>query len=120
MRAIVKNPRDANAAAVLAKDPRYNSTLRTTCVATRLGGGHAYNALPQTATANINCRIVPTKKSEEVRAALGRVVGDTGIKLTYTIPSTEKFGAAPSKVDSELIAVVTDLTTNMWGNIPLV
>jgi len=120
MRALVANPADDAPAATLSKDPRFASMLRTSCVATRLAGGHAYNALPQTATANINCRIVPTSNADEVKAALGRVVGDTGIKITYTIPPTEKFGAAPSKVDPELLSAVTDLTTRMWGNIPVV
>src|SRR6185503_17781434 len=68
MRAIVKNPKDASASAILSKDPRYNSTLRTTCVATRLAGGHAYNALPQSATANVNCRMVPTTTLDNVRS----------------------------------------------------
>ena len=79
------NPGDSAAAAVLARDPRYNSMLRTTCVATRLSGGHAYNALPQTATANVNCRIVPTSNPRETREALVRVVADTGIHITETI-----------------------------------
>ena len=59
MRALVKNPNDAAAAAVVSKDPRYNSMLRSTCVATMLKGGHATNALPQTAEVGINCRILP-------------------------------------------------------------
>ncbi|MDQ6612637.1 MAG: M20/M25/M40 family metallo-hydrolase, partial [Gemmatimonadota bacterium] len=68
MRAVVANPKDAAAAAVVSKDARYASMLRTTCVATRLSGGHANNALPQTATATVNCRIVPTSNIEEVKA----------------------------------------------------
>jgi acetylornithine deacetylase/succinyl-diaminopimelate desuccinylase-like protein len=120
MRAVVANPADAAAAATLSQDPRYASMLRTTCVATRLAGGHAYNALPQTATANVNCRIVPTSNADEARATLGRIVADRGIKLTYTIPNTEKFGAAPSRVDPELLAATTALTREMWGNIPVV
>jgi acetylornithine deacetylase/succinyl-diaminopimelate desuccinylase-like protein len=120
MRAIVADPADSAAAATLSKDARYASMLRTTCVATRLAGGHAYNALPQTAAANVNCRIVPTSNAEEVMAALDRIVGDTGIKVTYTIPNTEKFGAAPSAVDPELLAAVTDLTKRMWGDIPVI
>src|SRR6185312_5284965 len=79
MRAIVANPNDAGALAVLTKDPRFNSMLRTTCVATRLAGGHAYNALPQSASANVNCRMLPTSSLEETRAALERVIADTGV-----------------------------------------
>ena len=120
MRALVANPADASAAATLSRDPRYASMLRTTCVATRLAGGHAYNALPQTATANVNCRIVPTSTAEDVRAMLGRVVSDTGITVTYTIPSKERFGAAPSTVEPELLSAMTALTKKMWGDIPVV
>ena len=60
MRALAANPADSAAAATLSTDPRFASMLRTSCVATRLSGGHAYNALPQRATANINCRVAPT------------------------------------------------------------
>lgn len=84
MRAVAANPNDAAAAATVSRDFRYTSMLRTTCVATRLNGGHAYNALPQTATTNVNCRIVPTSTLEEVRATLARVIGDTGIRITVT------------------------------------
>jgi acetylornithine deacetylase/succinyl-diaminopimelate desuccinylase-like protein len=120
MLVLTANPADSTAAATLSKDPRYASMLRTTCVATRLAGGHAYNALPQTATANVNCRIVPTSNADEVMAALNRIAADTGIKVTYTVPNTEKFGAPPSPVEPELLAAVTDLTTRMWGNIPVI
>lgn len=59
MTAIVANPNDTVAANTISKDPRYASMLRTSCVATRLAAGHADNALPQTATANVNCRVAP-------------------------------------------------------------
>ncbi|HVE77685.1 MAG TPA: M20/M25/M40 family metallo-hydrolase [Gemmatimonadaceae bacterium] len=121
MRAIVANPSDSTAAATLSKDPRYGSMMRTTCVATRLAGGHAYNALPQLATANVNCRIVPTSNAEEVVATLVRAIGDTGIKITPTIPTdNERFGAAPSPVEPELLAAATALTKRMWGTIPVI
>ncbi|NUQ21531.1 MAG: M20/M25/M40 family metallo-hydrolase [Gemmatimonadaceae bacterium] len=120
MRALSANPNDSSAAATLSKDPRYASMLRTSCVATRLSGGHAYNALPQTASANVNCRIVPTSSAEEVMATLARVVADTGIKIGYTVPNTEKFGAAPSPIEPELLAATTALTKQMWGDIPVI
>ena len=59
MRAMVKDPTDAAAAAILARDPGRNSMMRTTCVATMVEAGHAPNALPQRAKANVNCRILP-------------------------------------------------------------
>lgn len=120
MRALSANPADSAAAATLSRDPRYASMLRTSCVATRLSGGHAYNALPQTATANINCRIVPTSTAEETMATLARVVGDTGIKLSYTVPSREKFGVAPTPIEPELLSATTALTKKMWGDIPVI
>jgi len=69
------NPRDAEAAEVISHNPTYVGTTRTTCVATMLGGGHAENALPQSAAANINCRIFPGVKIEDVRLALQNAVG---------------------------------------------
>jgi acetylornithine deacetylase/succinyl-diaminopimelate desuccinylase-like protein len=120
MRALVANPSDTAAAATLSKDARYASMLRTTCVATRLSGGHANNALPQRATANVNCRIEPTSSAEAVREALARAVGDTGIKVTIVSALAERFGAAPSPVEPELLSVTSELTRKMWGNIPVI
>ena len=121
MRAIVAQQSDSAAAAVIAKDPRYNSMLRTTCVATRLSGGHAYNALPQTATANVNCRIVPTQTPAEVQATLARVIGDTAIHITSTVPIRERSGAPPSQLIAELMDPVTVITRDMFGaNVPVI
>ena len=120
MRAVAANPADSANAAVLSRDPRYSSMLRTSCVATRLSGGHAYNALPQTATANVNCRIVPTSTLEEVRATLERAIGDTGVKVTMTVPSREKFGVAPDPIDPTLLAGTAALTKQVWGDIPVI
>jgi acetylornithine deacetylase/succinyl-diaminopimelate desuccinylase-like protein len=120
MRAIVANPNDAGAAAFLSRDPRYASMLRTTCVATRLFGGHAYNALPQKATANVNCRMVPTSSSAEVRATLTRVVGDTGIKISNTQTTEPDFPKSTLPVDPTLLAATTDITRSMFGDIPVV
>ncbi len=120
MRALAANPADSVAAATLSNDPRYASMLRTSCVATRLSGGHAYNALPQLATANVNCRIVPTSSAEETMTTLARVIGDTGIAIGYTVPNVEKFGAAPSPVEPELLSAATALTRKMWGDIPVI
>ena len=66
----------------LSADPYYNATLRTTCVATRLHGGHADNALPQLAEATINCRILPGADPDRVDATLNQVLADDGIELT--------------------------------------
>jgi acetylornithine deacetylase/succinyl-diaminopimelate desuccinylase-like protein len=117
---VAANPKDSVAAATLSKDPRYASMLRTSCVATRLGGGHAYNALPQTATANVNCRIVPTSTLEAVKATLERVVNDTTIKITLMRESREKFGVAPDPIEPTLLASATMLTKQTWGDIPVI
>ena len=121
MRTIVARPADSAASAVLARDPRYNAMLRTTCVATRLAGGHAYNALPQTASANVNCRLVPTQTPEEVRDILTRVIGDTGIHIASTVPIRERSGAPPSPLIAELMDPVAAITHDMFGaSVPVI
>lgn len=120
MRAVVTNPDDSAAAAIVSRDPRYNSMLRTTCVATRLAGGHAYNALPQTASANVNCRIVPTSSADEVRATLVRVLADSGISITYVDSVRERFPTSPPDIDPAVLDATTALTRRMWGDIPVV
>ncbi len=87
MKALVKDPADADAAAVLSQDPRLNAMLRTTCVATLLNAGHATNALPQRAAANVNCRIFPGVSIEEVRRKLIAVLADSEIAVTTVEPS---------------------------------
>lgn len=114
MRAVVANPNDSAAVATLSAEPRYNSMLRTTCVATRLAGGHAYNALPQTATANVNCRIAPTQDPLEVEATLARVFADTGVTIKPLFP-LPKAKAAPSPLTPELMNAVTKITHDMFG-----
>ena len=84
MAAIAKNPQDANAEGILSRDPILNSMLRTTCVATQVTAGHAQNALPQRARANINCRIIPGETVETTRAALVAAIADTKISVTPT------------------------------------
>ena len=121
MRAILANPDDSAASAALSANPRYNSMLRTTCVATRLLGGHAYNALPQTASANVNCRIVPGETPEQVRDVLARAFADSGVHITETVAIHEKSGAAPSPLTAELMTPVTEITHAMFGaNVPVI
>jgi acetylornithine deacetylase/succinyl-diaminopimelate desuccinylase-like protein len=121
MKAIVANTKDLKANAMLAKDPFVHSILRTTCVATRLAGGHAYNALPQTATANVNCRVEPSSTYEYVKSTLERVIGDTGVKVTMMGAAlTGVVGAPPSTVPAEFLGAVTTVTKRMWGDIPVV
>ena len=117
MRALVKNAADPQAAATLSRQPRYSSMLRTTCVATLLTGGHAENALPQLASANINCRIVPNVPPADVRAELIRVMGDTAIHVSDP-PALAR--SAPSPLTAELMQPVEQLTKQMWPGIPVI
>jgi acetylornithine deacetylase/succinyl-diaminopimelate desuccinylase-like protein len=117
MRTLVRNPRDETAVAVVSATPRYNSMMRTTCVATMLRGGHAPNALPQLAAANINCRILPNTSAAAVRDTLSRVLGDTAIKVS---PAPALPATAPSPLLPELFTVVGRLTREMFGDIPVI
>lgn len=117
MRALLKNPNDAVAAATLSKDPRYNSILRTTCVATRLSGGHADNALPQTATALVNCRVFPNVPIDSVRNTIIRVLNDTGIVVS---PSEQLAPTSPSPLTPELMEPIKTLTDRMFNGVPVI
>lgn len=83
MQAVTQEPPDAAVVARLSHNPFYNALLRTTCVATRLDAGHANNALPQTARANINCRILPGQSPQQIRATLVKVLADLQITVTF-------------------------------------
>ncbi len=86
LKAILSDPPDPAALARLSASPAINARLRTTCVATMLSGGHSPNALPQTSTAVVNCRILPTDTAEMVERTLNEVIADPKIKLTVLIP----------------------------------
>jgi acetylornithine deacetylase/succinyl-diaminopimelate desuccinylase-like protein len=117
MRTIVANPADAAAARTLSADPRYNSQLRTTCVATLLEGGHAPNALPQRAQANVNCRILPDESPDSVRLQLERVMANP--KVTIRAEGTA-LNSPPSPLTPALMAEIERVTKEMWGNVPVV
>lgn len=117
MRAIVANPGDSAAARTLSADRRYNSQLRTTCVPTMLEGGHARNALPQRARANVNCRILPDQSPEEVRATLARVIGDTAVRIT---PVSTAINSPPSPLTPALLGEIERVTRELWGPVPVI
>ena len=117
MKALVANPRDAAALAVVAGDPRYNAMLRTTCVPTMLNGGHATNALPQLAEATINCRIFPSDTPEVIRADIERLVNDTTVQVTMRATPRPP---APSPLLPELFDAVSAVTREMWGSVPVI
>ena len=117
MKALVANPADTQALAVVSADPRYNAMLRTTCVATMLSGGHATNALPQLAEANINCRLYPTDTTERVRAELARVIGDTSVQV---VVRSQRPPTPITAILPEVMGPVTQVTRELWGDIPVI
>jgi acetylornithine deacetylase/succinyl-diaminopimelate desuccinylase-like protein len=117
MKAIVRNAADAAALKVVTADPRYNSMLRTTCVPTGLAGGHATNALPQLAEANINCRLYPTDSPDSVRAAFERLIGDTTV---HVLIRSQRPATPILPIPTELTQLVTRLTKEMFGDIPVI
>jgi acetylornithine deacetylase/succinyl-diaminopimelate desuccinylase-like protein len=112
------NPDDAAAAAVIANDPANVGMLRTTCVATRLDGGHANNALPQTATANVNCRIFPGTPSEEVRQTIVKVLADPEAKVERQADGA--IDAGPSPLRADVMAAVTKAVHARFPGLPII
>jgi acetylornithine deacetylase/succinyl-diaminopimelate desuccinylase-like protein len=95
----------------LAANPAYNAQLRTTCVATMLEGGHAINALPQLATAKVNCRIMPGEPVDEVKATLERVLADDQIVVTQL---GQPVLSAPSALHEEIMGKIEKLSQEFW------
>lgn len=95
----------------LAANPVYNAQLRTTCVATMLEGGHAVNALPQLATAKVNCRIMPGEPVEAVKATLEKVFDDDQIKVTQI---DQAVLSAPSALHEEIMGAIEKLSKEFW------
>ncbi len=126
MKGILKNPPSPQAMKQLSEIPKYNATIRTTCVATRLSGGHANNALPQSAAANVNCRILPSASREEIRQQLVRIFHDPKVSVRYindagevadTAPTTK--ATPPTDLKPEVIQPLTKLVGQMWPGIPV-
>ncbi|MEO8748506.1 MAG: peptidase dimerization domain-containing protein, partial [Rhodanobacter sp.] len=99
MRDFAANPKNAQAAATLSADPAYVGQIRTTCVATMINGGHALNALPQAASANVNCRIFPGTPISSVQATLAKVINDPTAKLAVVPPPPLPSSASPLRKD---------------------
>ncbi len=118
MVALTKNPADGAADALVSKDRIYHSMLRTTCVATLLEGGHANNALPQRAAANINCRIFPGETVEGTQATLESVIGDAGVKVTLVPPIRPL--ARPPPLDPKIMAPAAKLVAKYFPGVPLI
>jgi acetylornithine deacetylase/succinyl-diaminopimelate desuccinylase-like protein len=118
MVALAHNPNDQVAEAVVSKDRSYHSMLRTTCVATLLSGGHANNALPQRATANVNCRIFPGETVDGTQAALVATIADRGVKVT-PVPPVRPI-AVPPPLDPKIMVPAEKLVAKYFPGVPLV
>jgi acetylornithine deacetylase/succinyl-diaminopimelate desuccinylase-like protein len=127
VQAVLKDPPDREAIAKLsAEDPILNSTMRTTCVATRLAGGHANNALPQTATANVNCRIFPGHSREEIRQQLVKIVADPKVTVGYvqidgsitpTAPDQQQL--PPVALREDVMSPLQKVSAEFWPGMPV-
>jgi acetylornithine deacetylase/succinyl-diaminopimelate desuccinylase-like protein len=126
MRAILATPPDPAAVARLSAEPSFNSNFRTTCVATRLNAGHANNALPQTAQANVNCRIFPGHSPEAIRQQLIALFTDSKLTVKYVSDAGAVSDVAPARNPivppapiPEVFEPLTRLTNAIWPGIPV-
>ncbi|MFZ3380692.1 MAG: M20/M25/M40 family metallo-hydrolase [Candidatus Acidiferrales bacterium] len=121
MKAILQDPPDSAALARLSAIPFYNARLRTTCVATRLEGGHANNALPGMARANVNCRIMPGHSPDEIQATLVKVLDNPAIVVTHaTGLASSGIPNPPSPLRPDLMSALQKVTNEMWPGVPIV
>jgi acetylornithine deacetylase/succinyl-diaminopimelate desuccinylase-like protein len=117
MKAILKSPPDEAALQRLSASPFYNAMLRTTAVATMLEAGHAENALPQTARAIVNCRILPGESPEAVRNTLREILADDRISITPLKPAKP---SPPSPLTQEVMRAIGQAKDKLWPGIPIV
>ena len=126
MRAILSQPPDDDAVARLSLQPMDNAKLRTTCVATRLDAGHANNALPQSAQANVNCRILPGHTREEIRQALIHILADPKVAVSYddhgrildSAPNAQAL--PPVKLRPDVMQTLEKIAEEMWPGTPVI
>jgi acetylornithine deacetylase/succinyl-diaminopimelate desuccinylase-like protein len=118
-RMLSTHPLDSAMVALVSKSPDWNAMLRTTCVATMLQGGHAENALPQSAKATVNCRILPTQSPRDVESTLKRVLNDDRIGITPLEP-LDLVQSPPSALRPDVIEAAKAVTGAMWPGVPVV
>jgi len=117
IKALLAGSADEAALMPLTLRPEYNAVLRTTCVATRLEAGHADNALPQTARATVNCRILPDQPVAEVERTLARVVADDNVKV---IPKGRPVLSPASPINPDIMHAIEALAGMMWPGVPVI
>lgn len=118
MLAATEIPADPEAIGRLAAaNPYYNAVMRTTCVTTRLEAGHADNALPQTARATVNCRVLPGNSTDDVARDLMRILDDDQITVTRVNDPTP---SPPSPLTADLIGVIDELKERFWPGVPVI
>ncbi len=117
MKEIIRPSPSPDAVARLSVFPNYNAMMKTTCVATMISGGHAENALPQTATATVNCRILPGEDPEKIRQTLVGVFADEGVTVTAL---REARKSPPSPVSADVFGPIERITQKMWPGVPVV
>lgn len=126
LRGVAKEPPDQEAIKRLSSNAYYNSLLHTTCVATMLSGGHAPNALPQKARANVNCRIFPGEDPENIRKTLEHVVADSKLSVTVVPEKTADghlipiVAVPPSPLLPEVTNALDRTLATMWPGVPIV
>jgi len=114
MKAVSENPLDTATLSRLSVSPYYNALIRTTCVATMLEGGHAANALPQSAKAVVNCRLMPGSKSEEIQRTLIQTFADSQIKVT---PVTTFKESPASPLNPQIMKRIELVTEKLWRGV---
>jgi acetylornithine deacetylase/succinyl-diaminopimelate desuccinylase-like protein len=126
-RAILATPPELGAIERLSKDPRYNSTMRTTCVATMMSAGHAPNALPQRAAANVNCRIFPGHSQEEIRLELVQLFNDPKLSVRYQSDSGEitdhgsdRKAMTPPPLRPDVMGSLRSVAAQLWPGTPVI
>jgi acetylornithine deacetylase/succinyl-diaminopimelate desuccinylase-like protein len=122
---VVKTPPDPAAVAKLSADPFFNSELRTTCVATILAAGHAPNALPQRAEANVNCRILPGHTPGEIRRELQKIVADPKVTVALVTDSGINAGenevsVTPPPLNPEVFGTLRKVANEFWPGLKVI
>jgi acetylornithine deacetylase/succinyl-diaminopimelate desuccinylase-like protein len=127
MKGVLQNQPDAGAIERLSAIPKYNAIMRTTCVATRLSGGHANNALPQSAEAIVNCRILPGHSAVEIRQQLVHILNEPKVSVRYVTNAGEVQDTAsdvkavpPMVLQPEVMQPLEKLVARMWPGIPVI